>query len=911
MTESLSVQTLYDDYDINHEYVEHLKERNITEFWPPQIEAIENGLLNDDNLLVVSNPGTGKTLTAEIAMVNELIVKNRSSLYLVPYKSLAQEKYEDFKENLGEDLGFNIRIAKGSMDENIDHIFEGHIIIMTYEKFDYYIRNYKDYLDDIGCLVVDEFHKISDADRGPFLEMSITKFKDNFPDKRIVGLSATTPNYNEIADWLNAEVSQVEDWNKNELKEGVCYEDTDEIIFYEEDEKIEEDSIDIHIENYKENAIIDYLSKTDNQALVFAPTRSSAKECAENIANFIEKNRRNYSFNFPNEGSDQLAKKVKNLEDSETENLKTLSNTIKRGVAFHHAGLPGATKKIVEQGFEEDNIRVIVATATLAAGVNLPVKRIFILKPQFGGNRGRKLTTAEYKNLAGRAGRPDYSDEEGESVLFSASSLLSAPLKNNYIDGELERVESKIKFVENPSLVLDLLREFESVEDILDFLEDSFLGYNKDVRNNIKEDLNEALDYLTEWDMINSNEGGYELSRLGRATSKRLLEPKAVANIISEIDDELNEFNLILSIVGSSEFERNRFYMEGNKHYTKNEELKEQFEWDYDLDEVDKIFLTATILKEWVENKSFGDIFDETPISSIYHGIEDIRTCKRNFCRILSGIDEIIKEYNPELYEKHEEELEKLFYRVKHGLREDDVAFAQENVAYNRSFIKHLVDNAEIEEPSEFLDIDIVDVRKMPMKIPTFIEHNRRAAYSFLDGYEQRKELVILECAEENKNTPYYQDMLESDKTDFEDYCINSLEEIDSFHVENIDEEGREMNPECIVKIKDDNGDYLRDEKGEIIQVAIECKSKEDKEKSISVKRAVEVDHKCSKSDYKVTIGNPDFTDESPDAAANKDILLIDAPAFIRLMLRGTTYTGEEWLEIFSKKGKLDFEDIE
>ncbi|WP_042662838.1 DEAD/DEAH box helicase [Haloferax sp. ATB1] len=212
-----------ESYGLWDDHIEHLQEnRSIEKLWPPQTQALDEGATDDVNFLMVSPPGTGKTLIAEIIAVNEWVSSGNPAVYLVPYVALAQEKYDDFDQHLDDEMGLDIEKATETDYPNPAELFESQIIVMTYEKFDYYLRNYPDYVSEISCAIVDEFHMVSDNTRGPNLEVAITDLMMNHPDVRIVGLSATTPNPEAVSDWLSGSFSHSPDWRHNELHEGIC-----------------------------------------------------------------------------------------------------------------------------------------------------------------------------------------------------------------------------------------------------------------------------------------------------------------------------------------------------------------------------------------------------------------------------------------------------------------------------------------------------------------------------------------------------------------------------------------------------------------------------------------------------------------------------------------------------------------
>ena len=306
------ISILKEGYGFWEDYIEHLREdRNIETLWPPQYQSLENGALEEDNFLLISSPGSGKTLVAELVMVYEFLKKRSSSVYLVPYKSLAEEKYTDFEDQLGE-FGLTIKSSYGEGRKEPAELFSADISILTYEKFDYYLRNFPSTLTDIGSIIVDEFHKVSDPTRGPNLEITIARILSSYPNVRILGLSATVQNSEELGEWLGANICHVENWHKNKLIEGICTKDSNLIKFYAEEDQKEED-LEEFVDDFKANAIINFIKEADNQSLIFASTRSLAEESATTLAEFIDSREKSLDFNLEQNFLDQLAEEVANL----------------------------------------------------------------------------------------------------------------------------------------------------------------------------------------------------------------------------------------------------------------------------------------------------------------------------------------------------------------------------------------------------------------------------------------------------------------------------------------------------------------------------------------------------------------------------------------------------------------------
>lgn len=195
-----------------------LEKQNIKELRPSQAKAIEAGLFeNENNQLVASPTASGKTLVAELAMLHSILNKKKKAIYIVPLKALASEKYKEFRELYGDD--FKVRIAIGEL-QNEKFVYDFDLLLVTSEKLDSMLRHDSSFLENLGLLVVDEIHLLNDEKRGPTLEVLLSIFKTKYPKIRVIGLSATVGNANEISKWLKADL--IEDkWRPVELKHYV------------------------------------------------------------------------------------------------------------------------------------------------------------------------------------------------------------------------------------------------------------------------------------------------------------------------------------------------------------------------------------------------------------------------------------------------------------------------------------------------------------------------------------------------------------------------------------------------------------------------------------------------------------------------------------------------------------------
>lgn len=513
----MDIKELQRGYKISEDVVDILEGEGIKELYPPQTEAVEKGVLEGENLVLAIPTAAGKTLVAELAMLKSIIEDGGKCLYTVPLRALASEKYEEFKEKY-ESIGVNVGIATGDYDVVNSDLAEYDILIATSEKVDSLLRHRAKWLADMSTVVVfDEIHLIDDPGRGPTLEVLAARLRQLNPNLQILGLSATISNSEEIADWLDARHLKSE-WRPVPLKEGVYH--RGKIIF----EDLSEKEIKVSAKDKVPKIVADTIQQEGGQALVFVSTRKStevaARKSSEKVGDLISSEEK--------EGLKEVAKGVENALGEPTETCRKLSRYIRRGAAFHHAGLHHRQRTAVEDAFRKDLIKVVCATPTLAAGVNLPSQRAIIrdykrYSPPYGM---KPIPVLEYKQMAGRAGRPGY-DDHGEAIIISSSKAEKETLMDEYVRAEPERIRSKL--ASEPAIRTHVLGSIaagyvNSLDSMLEFIEQTFFAYqfSADEVSNI---IEEVLDFLKEEDLISGEGRWLSATKFGKKVSQLYIDP--------------------------------------------------------------------------------------------------------------------------------------------------------------------------------------------------------------------------------------------------------------------------------------------------------------------------------------------------------------------------------------------------
>jgi helicase len=491
----------------------------ITELYPPQEEAIQAGALEEKNLVLASPTASGKTLIAELCALKHVLERNGKVLYLAPLRALTSEKYEEFKKYtvIRKKNGRQVRIgmSTGDYDSSDPWLEKFDIIVTTNEKADSLLRHRANWVTEISLVVADEVHLLNDAERGPTLEVVLARLMQVNPDTQFLALSATVKNADEAAEWLKADYITTE-WRPVTLKEGVLLHD--EIQFKDGGAK----RLEKPIKDPAMNLAI-HIIKSGGQALIFAGTRknsvSLAKNAATNMKTLVSK---------PMKRSlTRIAEQI--LATGERTRLsEQLAELVSQGTAFHHAGLGGGHRRIIEDAFREGKIKILTATPTLAFGVNLPARMVIIhdYRRYELGYGYYPITVLEYKQMAGRAGRPRY-DKVGEALLIAKTEDERDYLMESYVLSEPERIWSKlaVERILRGHVLATIAADFAHTEQgIYDFFGRTFYAYQYDPRA-MKGVITKILRFLYEEEMIEVNGGKVDATKFGRRISELYIDP--------------------------------------------------------------------------------------------------------------------------------------------------------------------------------------------------------------------------------------------------------------------------------------------------------------------------------------------------------------------------------------------------
>ena len=644
-----------DELEISDRVAGALMAAGFRELHPPQADAIPLAL-QGRNVVAAIPTASGKSLIGYIPALQMMVEHRRKVLYIVPLKALASEKKEDFDKF--SHLGIRTHLSTGDLDSDDKGIEDTDVVIATSEKADSMIRHGSRWMEDVGLVIADEIHMIHDPGRGPTLEVILTKLMRRDRDLQIIALSATMSNAFDLAEWLHAALVE-SDWRPIPLKEGVYFENS-----------IEFDDRTRREVPFDTDGLWSLMSQTvhdGGQCLVFVNSRRSTESLAVK-----------YSKQMGQMAGRTLSPQETAILEGESEPTDTgkkLSSCVKCGMAFHNAGLTYRQRKFVEDGFRRGDIKCIVATPTLAAGINLPARRVIVRDTtRYETNYGNSpIAVMEVKQMCGRAGRPGY-DPYGEAVLIAKNEEDFDHLMCDYVDHETERLTSKLfnqRVLRSHVLGLLATGDADSRDSVVDFLKETFYGTVSQLFG-IESVVDDILRSLIDEEMAKDDGDSVRVTSFGRRVSDLYIDP-ASASILKDAVQKIDTDTELLLILLATAMTPDVLGMYPKKGDTEriNAALGEvegkmlvnpdEIE-DYDYEYLNSDMKVALLTQDWME-----EIDEETITKSMGIGPGDIRVKIDMMDWILYAMSEIAYIFNPTAIKK----IRPLMTRVRYGVKEE------------------------------------------------------------------------------------------------------------------------------------------------------------------------------------------------------------------------------------------------
>ncbi|KAM6362577.1 helicase POLQ-like isoform 2-T2 [Alca torda] len=485
------------------------------------------------NLIYSLPTSGGKTLVAEIIILQELLCRQKDVLMILPYVAIVQEKVRGLS-SFGIELGFLVEEYAGSKGRfpPIKRRIKKSLYIATIEKGHALVNSLieKERIADLGLVVVDELHMLGEGSRGATLEVTLAKILHTSKNTQIIGMSATLNNVGDLQKFLQAEY-YTNSFRPVELKEYVKIRDT----IYAVDSKTENGFSFSRLLNFKyssnlEKADPDHIIALVTEVipkyscLIFCPTKKNCENVASMVCKYLKK-----EFKAHREKEKQdLIKNLKSIGNGSV--CPVLMQTIPFGIAYHHSGLTNDERKSIEEAYSTGVLCLLACTATLAAGVNLPARRVILRAPYVANDFLKKN---QYKQMIGRAGRAGI-DSAGESILIVqekdkhlVQDLVNSPLENCYSNLLLEFTKGM------QSLLLSLvgLKIAVTHEEVDNFMCSTLLGVQQQLlskEKSLSEITKDGLENLIEKGLLkgriseqdHSSKCTLTITPLGKATYK-------------------------------------------------------------------------------------------------------------------------------------------------------------------------------------------------------------------------------------------------------------------------------------------------------------------------------------------------------------------------------------------------------
>ncbi|KAK4325026.1 hypothetical protein Pmani_004371 [Petrolisthes manimaculis] len=382
---------------------------NFTHFNPIQTQLFHCLYHTDHNVLLGAPTGSGKTIAAEVAMFRVFKETPEAKVvYIAPMKALVRERVDDWRVRLQERLGKLVVELTGDVSPDIRAIQAANVIITTPEKWDGISRSWqtRSYVKQVGLIIIDEIHLLGE-DRGPVLEVIVsrTNFICSHTSRklRVIGLSTALANAKDLANWLG--IGQMGLYNFRPSVRPV--------------------PLEVHIAGFPGKHYCPRMAtmnkptfqavkqhSPEKPVLVFVSSRRQTRLTAMDLMSFVvtEANPKQW-LKLPDHEMEQILSQVKD------ENLRLC---LSFGVGLHHAGLVERDRKVVEELFVNQKIQILIATATLAWGVNFPAHLVVVKGTEYYDGKTKRYVDfpiTDVLQMMGRAGRPQY-DDHGVAVIL-------------------------------------------------------------------------------------------------------------------------------------------------------------------------------------------------------------------------------------------------------------------------------------------------------------------------------------------------------------------------------------------------------------------------------------------------------------------------------------------------------------
>lgn len=543
-----------------------------------QLAAInEYSVLDGENVVVTAPTSSGKTMIGELAALQKTQNRQRA-IFLLPMRALVNDKYEQFTR-LYQAAGIRVIRATGEHSDQVPELLRGQfdIGLLTYEKFTALALGAPHVLDLAATIVVDEAQMLADRSRGSNLEFMLTLLnqrRGSTGNPQIITLSAVVGDTRGLDRWLGGRHLS---WKQRPvpLVEGVI-DDAGGYRF--RDEQGAEHVTPAFIRPLYASGsrrllipLVRRLLSEDKKVVIFRESRPESVACAVYLSRELG-----------------LAP-FSQIADLDTGEMSVSSRTLREvllgGVAFHNSDLSRDERRVIEEGFRDPNstLRVVVATPTLAMGVNTPAAAVAIVGLTHPGPVRTAYSVAEYKNMAGRAGRLGFTGR-GESYLIPSAGLDPGRAWHQYVNGRLESLDSQLVPDGDPrTLMLRVLASHPAdatgaitEDEVVGFLDASLAAFQAREGGQAQWDrdrLRASFHQLAAVGLITAEGDGFRLTELGRFTGESGVHVDSIIRLVRGISGAAGQLNSVaLAAAAQLTNELNEIYLPVNAR-AKNTEV--------------------------------------------------------------------------------------------------------------------------------------------------------------------------------------------------------------------------------------------------------------------------------------------------------------------------------------------------
>ncbi|QLG28291.1 DEAD/DEAH box helicase [Halorarum halophilum] len=515
------------------------------EFNRMQREALPGLLESDENVVAAAPTASGKTALAELAIC-ETLREGGTALFIAPLRALTNEKEAEWDRF--ESLGYSVYVVTGERDLNPRRAERADILVMTPEKADSATRKHESarygFVTDVDCCVIDEVHLLDSEKRGAVLEVTISRLR-RLCDPRIIALSATMPNVEDVAEWLDAPPETTfefgDEYRPVDLETGVKTYTHGDNTFADKYRRL-----------YRALDLAEPHIRDDGQSLVFVSSRQdtvmAAKKARDEVAERDVPMGARGDYDFHTEAKDL--------------NNDTLRQSVPDGVAFHHAGLSKNDRDKVEEWFKQGKIQLLFSTSTLAWGVNLPARCVVIRDTKHHDPLEGEVDISELDvlQMLGRAGRPGYDDVGYGWVVCDRADAD----KYRRLLREGKDIESRLAAEVDSHLNAEIaLGTITGLDDVMDWLETTFYYVRARSKpdeygfEGIRDRVRDTLDSLVTRGFVETDESlAVAGTALGRLTSKYYMRLDTAERFRELARQEtIDEAGILRAVAGAREFD--------------------------------------------------------------------------------------------------------------------------------------------------------------------------------------------------------------------------------------------------------------------------------------------------------------------------------------------------------------------